>query len=56
VLQRLAPAVAARAAFPVLLLAIMVVFLLVQDRIDRKDPKLALAPMHAEPDLPFDSP
>jgi hypothetical protein len=55
-LQRAGPGVAAKAAFPMLLLLIVVAFLLVQDRIDRKDPKLALAPTHAEPDLPFDSP
>jgi hypothetical protein len=29
-------------------------FLLVQSRIDRKDPKLALAPTYADPELTFD--
>lgn len=29
-------------------------FLLIQDRIDRRDPKLALAPTYADPDLTFD--
>jgi hypothetical protein len=28
-------------------------FLLIQSRIDRRDPKLALAPVHADPDLTF---
>jgi hypothetical protein len=28
-------------------------FLLIQNRIDRRDPKLARAPLHAQPDLPF---
>jgi hypothetical protein len=34
----------------------VVAFLAVQDRIDRKDPKLALAPVYAERDLPFTPP
>lgn len=37
------------AALPVVLM-----FLLVQSRIDRRDPKLALAPAHSDPDLSFD--
>jgi hypothetical protein len=28
-------------------------FLALQNRIDRSDPKLALAPVHADPDLEF---
>jgi hypothetical protein len=44
---------AKRAAFPVLLLLLMAAFLLAQHRLDSRDPKLALAPVHAEPDLPF---
>lgn len=39
------------AAFPLLLLALLVAFLMLQDRVDRRDPKLA-APL-AEPDLTF---
>jgi hypothetical protein len=35
---------------------IVVLFLVIQDRIDRNDPKLALAPVFGEPDLPFDDP
>ena len=42
------------AAFPAALLLIMLLFLLVQDQIDRRDPKLALAPIE-EPELPFAS-
>lgn len=39
-----------------LLYLLLVAFLAVQDRIDRNDPKLALAPLYGEPDLPFDAP
>jgi hypothetical protein len=53
---RNAPAVATRSSFPVALILIVVAFLVVQDRIDRKDPKLALAPVYAEPDLAFAPP
>ena len=42
--------------FPLLMLLLAALFLVVQDRIDRREPKLALAPVHAEPDLPFDVP
>ena len=45
--------VAERAAFPLILLAAMVLFLLLQNRLDRRDPKLALAPVHSSPDLRF---
>ena len=45
--------VSKKAAFPVLLLLLMLLFLLLQDQIDRRDPKLALAPVYPEPDLPF---
>ena len=45
--------VAARTAFPLLLLIVAGLFLLIQNRIDRGDPKLAHAPLHADPDLPF---
>lgn len=40
------------AAFPVLLLLLVLVYLGVQDRVDRRDPKLAMAPA-AEPELGF---
>jgi hypothetical protein len=40
-------------AASVLLYLAVLAFLAVQDRIDRNDPKLALAPRFAEPDLPF---
>jgi fibronectin type 3 domain-containing protein len=39
-----------------LLYLIVILFLAIQDRIDRNDPKLALAPVFGEPDLPFDDP
>ena len=38
----------------VLLLALVVAFLIVQDRIDRRDPRLALARVHPESDLLFE--
>ncbi len=52
-LARALGAVAERAAFPVLLMIVMALFFLLQDRIDRRDPKLALAPVHADPRLDF---
>ena len=48
-----ATVVVTKGSFPILLIAIGVAFLLVQDFIDRRDPKLALAPVHAEPDVVF---
>lgn len=44
---------AKRAAFPAVLLALVVLFLAFQNRVDRRDPKLALAPVQRSPDLPF---
>lgn len=38
---------------PLLLLVVVVGFLLLQNRIDRRDPKLASAPVGAEPELDF---
>ena len=35
-------------AFPILLIILVIGFVLVQDRIDRRDPKLALAPVGAD--------
>jgi hypothetical protein len=47
-------AVAAKeSSFPGSLLLIIALFLIAQDRIDRKDPKLALAPTHRESALTF---
>ena len=43
-------------AASVVLLLLLVAFLTVQDRIDRNDPKLALAPVYGEPDLGFGPP
>ena len=53
-LVRVVEQVAERAAFPLGLLVVAGLFLLIQDRIDRNDPKLAFAPLYAEPDLPFE--
>jgi hypothetical protein len=41
--------VAGKTAFPIILALIVVLFLAIQDRIDRNDPKLALAPVRSEP-------
>jgi hypothetical protein len=35
------------------LLLVLALFLTIQNRIDEKDPKLALAPVYGEPDLAF---
>jgi hypothetical protein len=48
-----AKAAARTATFPLALLGLLFAFLLAQDKIDRRDPKLALAPVHKDPDLPF---
>ena len=52
-LRRVAVAAAKTAAFPLALAVIVAVFLAIQDRIDRKDPKLALAPLRS-PMLSFE--
>jgi hypothetical protein len=52
-ISKLVMPVVQRTAFPLILLIVAGLFLLVQDRIDRRDPKLAHAPLHARPDLPF---
>jgi hypothetical protein len=41
--------VAGPIGFPIVLAALVMAFAIVQDRLDRKDPKLALAPL--EPDI-----
>jgi hypothetical protein len=53
-IARVAAEVGKRSAFPTGLLLLVGVFLSLQNRIDRRDPKLALAPVHPTPDLPFD--
>jgi hypothetical protein len=45
--------VAHKPTIPLVLLGIVVGFLLLQNRIDRRDPKLASAPVGAEPELDF---
>ena len=42
-----------KSVFPASLIFLVLGFLAVQNRIDRSDPKLALAPVHADPDLEF---
>jgi hypothetical protein len=54
-IAQVAAEVGKRSAFPTGLLLLVVVFLSLQNRIDRRDPKLALAPVHPTPDLPFDA-
>jgi hypothetical protein len=39
--------------FPLVVVVLLLLFLLLQERIDRRDPKLALAPEHAESDMWF---
>jgi len=52
-LSRAVAVLAKRSVFPALLIAVMLLFFVLQDRIDRRDPKLALAPVHADPRLDF---
>jgi hypothetical protein len=40
-------------AFPMILISLVVVFLVLQNRVDRRDPKLALAPVFPDPHLYF---
>jgi hypothetical protein len=51
---RVAAEVGKRSAFPSALMVLVGAFLALQNRIDRRDPKLALAPVHPTPDLPFE--
>jgi diguanylate cyclase (GGDEF)-like protein len=46
--------VADHGGFPLLLLAVVVLFLLLQDHVDRRDPKLAAAPLRPDEPLDFD--
>lgn len=50
-LGRIATEAARQAAFPLALTLMVIAFLMVQNRLDRKDPKLALAPVDSEQDL-----
>ena len=52
-LQRVAAVASTTGAMPVGLLALIGLFLLIQDRLDRRDPKLALAPVYADPGISF---
>jgi hypothetical protein len=55
-LKRITAAIGKRSVFPSLLVLVFVLFLVIQDRIDRRDPKLALAPVRPIPDLMFAPP
>ena len=48
---KVAAAAAEQVAFPLVLTLLVIAFLMVQNRIDNKDPKLALAPVDSEHDL-----
>lgn len=54
--QRVAAVAVDNPGFPLALALVVLLFLLVQYHIDRRDPKLALAPVHADPDLKFEPP
>lgn len=43
-----------RASLPMAILLMLGIAVVAQEAIDRRDPKLALAPVHGDPDLPFD--
>jgi hypothetical protein len=45
--------VARKPTIPLVVLGVVIGFLLLQNRIDRRDPKLASAPVGAEPELDF---
>lgn len=47
------PPLLERLIAPLSLLGLMLLFLFAQETFDRKDPKLALAPVHRDPDLEF---
>ncbi len=47
------PPLLERLVAPLSLLGLMLLFLFAQEAFDRKDPKLALAPIHRDPDLEF---
>ena len=55
-LQRAGVTITEGSAASLLLYLALVAFLAIQDRIDRNDPKLALAPVFGERDLSFDAP
>lgn len=49
-------ATARKSAFPFFLVGVVFLFVIIQDRIDRRDPKLALAPVQGDDDLEFRPP
>lgn len=54
--QQVAMALVAQRQVSVGVLIVVAAFLLVQDRLDRSDPKLAAAPLVPLPDLPYEPP
>lgn len=55
-IRRLGVALSEASGATLLFYLLLIAFLAVQDRIDRNDPKLALAPLFGEPDLAFEPP
>jgi hypothetical protein len=55
-LQAMGQSAFRHSGLPLGALLLLAVFLLLQGRVDRRDPKLALAPDYGEPDVPFGSP
>lgn len=55
-LRRVGVAASEGSAASLFFYLILIAFLAIQDRIDRNDPKLALAPVFGEPNLAFESP
>lgn len=51
--EEIATTLAAPAALPVVLFLVVFLYLQVEDIFDRRDPKLARAPMQADPRVPF---
>jgi len=54
VVYKVASGTARHSGVPIASIAAVVIFLLIQNRIDRRDPKLALAPVIGDPYLSFD--
>ena len=53
-LATVAEGVLSQPGFPISLLLVVVMFLVAQNRIDRRDPKLAMAPVYPDPHLDFE--
>ena len=53
-LATVAEGVLSQPGFPVSLILVVILFLMAQNRIDRRDPKLAMAPVYPDPHLDFE--